>query len=170
MDVQIRGLGFPVKTVRGLPEFDSLDFQTKLLVDALWKRKDLPASKLLILNPGQGHVSVALWQLYTPQEMVLVNRDLLSLQNSKRNLVANGCPDDRIKTRHMVGLREQDEQPMDLMIWIVGDSTGQKTLGWLLDQAAESMTPEGRLLITGKSTPITRLVSLIKKTKILSSG
>jgi 16S rRNA (guanine1207-N2)-methyltransferase len=170
MEVSYRGLQFNISTVRGLPEFDKLSHQTELLFSALQKiqRAGKPLDHALVFNPGQGHVPVALYKQLAPQKMTLVDRDLLSLRASARNLLANGRAPQQLSLTHQSGLPSGVLPHPDLILGVLRDSEGPTAHFALLQQAAALLVPQGELLVAASSTTITRLEKTIKKQKLLT--
>ena len=170
MDVDYHDLHFSMLAVRGLPEFDKLSHQSELLLAGLEKLKNdkQEGRRAILFNPGQGHVPVALWQALAPRQIILVDRDLLSLRASARNLQANGCPPANITTTHQVDLSLENERAAGLIIGVLRDSEGPEANYALVRQAAQQLAPQGELLVAGGSTTITRLEKTIKKEKLLS--
>ena len=92
---------YSMRTVFGLPQFDSLDHRTLLLFSVLESLDRQPTGRrVLVLNPGQGHVPVLLAKTLTPGSIDMVDRDLLALRCSARNLVLNGYDGSRVSTGH----------------------------------------------------------------------
>jgi SAM-dependent methyltransferase len=77
-----------VETVWGLPEFDTLSFDTELileLIPAAGEGRDI--RELLVHNPGQGHIPLASIRMLSRIETITLRaRDLLALRASERNL------------------------------------------------------------------------------------
>ena len=169
MDVAYRGLQFPMQTARGLPEFDKISHQTELLLSGLEKlqRTGKPLDQALVFNPGQGHSAVALWKQLAPQRMTLVDRDLLSLRASERNLVTNGYPQESFTLSHQYNLPSGDGAAFDLILGVLRDGEGPAAHYALVRQAAALLAPQGELLLSGASTTITRLEKTIKQNKVL---
>ena len=80
---------YGMKTVFGLPQFDSLSYRTLLLFDVL-RNLDAQPTRALVLNPGQGHIPVVLSNTLKPASIDMLDRDLLALRCSERNLLLNG--------------------------------------------------------------------------------
>lgn len=85
---QFAGFHYNVKTVYGLPEFDTLSFRSELLLDAADAAPH--RGPYLFVNPGQGHVPCALLAERPGERVVLASDDVLSLEASRRNLERNG--------------------------------------------------------------------------------
>ena len=165
-----RGRKFSIQTVRGVPEFDSLSHQTELLLSGLQKmlEKKKGIDQALIFNPGQGHVPVALWKLFSPLRMTLVDRDLLSLRAAERNLLANGCPREKFTLLHKPGLPAGEAAIYDLILGALHDSEGAAAHYIVIEQAAALLVLQGEVLVSGSSTTITRLEKSIKEAKLLT--
>ncbi len=96
VELSLNDVDITMLTVYGLPEFDSLDYQTDLVIKVLVGMDSVTAQHVIVYNPGQGYLPVILWQLFKPEKITLVSRDLLSLKVTRVNLSENGCPDERI--------------------------------------------------------------------------
>jgi 16S rRNA (guanine1207-N2)-methyltransferase len=107
MQVKAGDLEFSMQTASGLSEFDSLDYRSELLVKALQDIRKAGVRQAAVFNPGQGHTAVAIWRMFQPKRIVLVDRDLLSLRYTRINLISNGCPDDLIDISHQTGIEIQ---------------------------------------------------------------
>jgi 16S rRNA G1207 methylase RsmC len=163
--VSVGKLSYPMQTARGLPEFDSLSHASVLLVKAIEKMKGTAVSRILIHNPGQGHLPVAVWKLLAPPEIVLVDRDLLALRYSQLNLLAHHCPADRVALYHQVGMGEGEKVP-ELIICVLRDTEGVQGAKWVVQQAAALLVPGGMLLAAANSHLITQLTNHIKAEKL----
>ena len=165
----LRGREYTLETAHGLPEFDSPSFQSELLKGALWNTRGSDVGDVLVLNPGQGHVPVALWRLLSPKIIYLVDRDLLALRYSRNNLVRNGCPDERIRLVHQVGLEMQDRR-FDLIVGALRKSDGNEGLLPTIIQASEQISPDGNVVMAATSAAITRLEKLVRSKKRLRTA
>ncbi|MBN2392581.1 MAG: methyltransferase [Anaerolineae bacterium] len=160
IDVIAAELTFPVQTARGLPEFDSLSYGSLLLLKNLMRLQETPVKRVIVHNPGQGHIPVALWKLFQPDSIALVDRDLLSLHYTRDNLLQNGCPVAQITAAHQLGLGQQ-EGMADLIVGMLREEEGQAAAEQLTQQAAALLAPDGALWLVAGSTPITRLEKAI---------
>ncbi len=157
MTVTAAKLSFPMQTARGLPEFDELGHHTRLLLKASLRYNKDALQKLVVFNPGQGHIAVAAWYLYQPEQIVLVDRDLLSLHFSQHNLLQNGCPSQRIVLRHQVGLAFEGKTA-DAIIGSLRSTEGPKGAAWTVQQGMAQLGGNGRLLTAANSHLITQLI------------
>jgi 16S rRNA (guanine1207-N2)-methyltransferase len=165
--VEVRGHDYLVDTAYGLPEFDTMAFTTGLLAATLDGKHDESVSRALVVNPGQGHVPVALLKLLEPDEVVLAGRDLLELRYSRKNLVANGLPEEQISVAHQVGALIDDGRPIDLIAVRLGGGDGPEVLAALIGDAASQVRSGGRVVVSGGSTAITRITKLLGRDKRL---
>ncbi|MFN2125129.1 MAG: methyltransferase [Candidatus Promineifilaceae bacterium] len=170
MDVDYRGLKFNMQTVRGLPEFDKISHQTELLFSTLEKVRSGKKSvqHVLIFNPRQGHVPVGIHKQLNPRFITLIDRDLLALRSSKRNLLANGRSQENLSLRHQVNLEADGLPAPDLILGVLRDSEGPAANYEYIRQAAGLLAPKGQLTISASSTTITRLEKTIKQNKLMT--
>lgn len=170
MEADYRGLHFSMQTVRGLPEFDDLSHQTAMVLSVLQKRKEKgqAVDHALVFNPGQGHTAAALSRQLSPQHLTLVDRDLLSLRASQRNLQASGYPGEQITLLHQPGLPAQESlPPADLILGVLRDGEGPQANLALVARASHLLSPQGEVVVAGASTTITRLEKHLKREKLL---
>ncbi len=73
-----------IDSVRGLPEFDTLSFQTELLIGSFDRATPSRGGRALVINPGQGHVPLALSQTIQPDRIDIAARDGLEIIASAR--------------------------------------------------------------------------------------
>ncbi len=166
-DITIKhdGLRYTMRTAYGLPEFDSLSYDTEILLKALKGYKNKDISRAVVLNPGQGHVPVALWHYFHPRLITLADRDLLALRYSRMNLIRNGCPDNNIKSYHAAGLNIK-EKNADIITGVLRDEPNE-AIWETLDRAADLVAKKGLVLVSGGSTAVTRLVNYLETKKSL---
>jgi 16S rRNA (guanine1207-N2)-methyltransferase len=162
INIRLKGLEYAMQTAYGLPEFDSLSYGSEMLITALRNIEGRANKRAVIFNPGQGHTAVALWKLIHPENIELIDRDLLALRYSQLNLALNGCTPESIQISHQVGLERKDNEKVDLIAWVLREE-GKEVISWIIRQAIEELTDGGMLIISGGSTAITRLVTLIEQ-------
>jgi 16S rRNA G1207 methylase RsmC len=166
MEVGYKKLNFGVQTAVGLPEFDTLGFTTRLLFNMLNDVPDEPVEHLLVVNPGQGHTAVAAWLSLHPQQVTLIDRDLLALQTTAYNLQQNGCPAERIHSHHQIDLLDM-ATPADLVLYPLQDSEGPKLATARLNLLAAWLAPQAQVLIAANSHLISQVEQQMKKSKLL---
>jgi len=165
--IRLEKLEYPVQTAFGLPEFDSLSYGSEMLVKALHSARDLTVHRAVVFNPGQGHVPVALWKLIRPENITLVDRDLLALRYSRLNLTLNECPPERVGISHRVGTGSDSEEKTDLFVGVLREEEGKNATFLALDQAADKLSANGMIIVSAGSTAITRLVTYIESQNLL---
>lgn len=152
-------LEYTLQTAYGLKEFDSLSYGSQMLIKALADLRGRDFTRVVVLNPGQGHVPAALWQLLHPQKIALVDRDLLALRYSHSNLVTNGCPPECISVFHQVGVDLKTGEQADLWLGVLREEEGKAANILTIDQIAAQLSPDGLIILSAGSTAITRLAA-----------
>ena len=160
-------LEYSMRTAYGLPEFDSLDYRSEMLIQALGTRIPTSVGHAAVLNPGQGHTAVALWKIAQPQNIHLDDRDLLALRYSRRNLLQNNCPSEQIDLTHGVSADFECEGEFDLIIGNLREEEGREATFQTVRQMAEKLTHQGMIIVAASSTAITRLVADLESHNIL---
>jgi 16S rRNA G1207 methylase RsmC len=154
-----KGIRVQLRTAYGLPEFDSLSFATKLVADALLRLPGQPPRTALVLRPGQGFLASMLWATVKPDEIRLVDRDLLALRFSQANLLANGCPPDRVNVRHQASLDRADLQDADLVVGMLRPKEPPESAAATVRQLVSEAPRGGRVVLGASSTVITRCLT-----------
>ncbi len=155
---------YGLRTVFGLPQFDSLSYQTRLLSTVLQGLERRP-DRVLVMNPGQGHVPIILSRALAPASISMVDRDLLALRCSERNLRLDGYDASRISATHGLGL--VDGAPRyDLIVAEMRDDEGPPAIAAQFRQAAVRLRSGGLMVVAANSATITRLSSLCKKERL----
>ncbi len=162
------GLEYSMATARGLPEFDSRSFHTELLIEGLRGLDSSGIKSVVVFNPGLGHAAVVLWRMLNPESVALVDRDLLSLRYSVRNLAGNGCPGERVTVAHRVGIVPEDDDPVgrvdgstDLVIGVLREKARPGWMRLMVDQATARFGEGGQLMVSGRSTDVTRFAAAV---------
>jgi 16S rRNA (guanine1207-N2)-methyltransferase len=154
-------LDYQMETAYGLPEFDSLSYTSEMLLDALEAAGTKAISHAVVLNPGQGHTAVALWKTLKPEAITLVDRDLLALRYSQRNLILNGCKPESISVLHQASLDLDPAAKADLFIGLIREEEGKAASFLTLDRMTTALADNGVILLASGSTAITRLADYI---------
>jgi hypothetical protein len=154
------GVRYELETAHGLPEFDCLTFSTALVFQCM---ADLPRElgKVVVVNPGQGHVPVALWARSAPGSLQVVDRDLLALRSTRSNLLRNGAPPDRISLVHGLGPDPQACIEVDLLVDNLRPKEPPEAVAARLCGAAGAMRRGARLVVAGTSTAVTRAAAAL---------
>jgi 16S rRNA G1207 methylase RsmC len=160
-------LQYPMETAYGLPEFDSLSYDTEILLKALTGVKNKEKCRALVISSGQGHIPVVLWHYLHPQAVALADRDLLALLCSRFNLAKNGCPEENIRLFHKAGLDIGDQAKFDLITGVLPEEN-KEALQLTLERAEGLLNSKGSIVISGGSTAITRLETYAQTKKALT--
>ena len=154
-----------IDTVRGLPEFDKLAFQTELLIGSL-ERLAPPAQtggSALVINPGQGYLPLALAQMTRPEYIDLAARDGLELIASARAFARARPRESRLYGKSCIGTTAAlfGSEPSTALRrsydWVVANlhPTHPALLEGLVEVAANRTG--NTLFVAGRSTDIVRL-------------
>jgi 16S rRNA G1207 methylase RsmC len=160
-DIQMRfkDMDYKLQTAWGLPEFDSLGYGTEMLLKALNGLRKPDIHHAVVFNPGPGHIAVALWKYLKPENIVLVDRDLLALRYSRLNLSLNGCPPERVGILHQVGMAMEDKRDIDLFIGVLREAEGREAVLLTVRRAVDRLSSGGVIIVSAGSTAITRLLA-----------
>ena len=156
---------YSMRTVFGLPQFDSLGHQTLLLFSVLESLHQSTGRRVLVLNPGQGHVPVLLAKTLIPGSIDMVDRDLLALRCSARNLTLNGYDGSRVSTGHGE-ITDGGRSQYDLIVGEMRDDEGPDVAAMKLRQAVDRLAPGGEMVAAGSSTTITRLIKVCRAERL----
>ena len=151
-----RGIGLQLRTAYGLPEFDSLSFTTALVADAILQLRGQQPRTVLVLHPSQGFLPSMLWAAMKPDEIRLVDRDLLALRFSHANLLANGCPPDRVHACHQTSPDRAGLQDADLVVGMLRPKEPPESTAATVRQLVSEAPRGGRVVLGASSTVITR--------------
>ena len=156
-------ISFSLKTVYGLPNFDSIDFSTSLAMDILESIKTEPLFKnILIQNPGQGHIPLYVIKKYSPSSLVLSGRDLLSLKISLFNIISSTYPADNVTLNHSIlPCIGQNNYSLIVILPFHNHSIIDKEI---FSEAVNNIfSRENFILISGMSYLIGRFINNLKK-------
>lgn len=156
-----------LKTTYNLPEFDTLSFDTKLLLDNLHFIKKQDICNVIVFNPGQGYIPVALSKLTQIGEIVLVDRNLQSLEVSKRNLILNKYPEDKILLSHQVGILLKDKQSVSCIVGVIPEKQNNEVYEMFISQSTQQLAANGFVIFASSSNVISKLEKIIHSDKSL---
>ena len=152
------GIDYTLETAYGLPEFDSVGFQSELAIGAIKDLGGAANGRALVFRPGQGHVAAALWKLVKPESIALADRDLLALRYARKNLELNGCEIGLVTTSHRTGLLMDKGQPFDLAVGVLRENEGTEAHVLTVEQASRQLAAGGHIVVAASSTAISRLI------------
>ncbi len=166
-EFRIGSLEFTIRGAYGLAEFDTLSFESEMVIQALQSLPKSAGRQTVIFNPGQGQIPVTVWKLFQPERIILVDRDLLALRYSKTNLSQNECPDEKATLSHQSGMNLTDESKTDLFVIKLREEN-RNVNNMIIKQASEKLANTGVILVAASSTGITRLAADVQDYGVLS--
>jgi hypothetical protein len=161
---ELRGVSYRMSTVYGLPDFDSVGRVVSLAVEAIESAVAGGAveGEILFWNPGQGHVPAYVSRKCgaKPSRYILAGRDKLALEASRRNLVENGVPREKVDTIHAAFLYELSPTRCKArtMICMGDENLSGKWHRSFLSDAAELLEAGGLLVFSARSTTAQRVI------------
>ena len=133
----------------GLPEFDSVSYRTKVVIEMLSRCSC--SGKTLIWNPGIGHIASA---CKTASEIIIAGPDLLQLKATNYN-TTSGWPSFHLPVFSRL-TKAVDEKP-DWIIAAPDFISGAGVETEVTATALNLLNKKGKLLIAGKSSDISRI-------------
>ena len=141
---------YTVKTAYGLPEFNTLGYGTQCLLSVLEGMNGY--GSVFVLEPGQGHVAIAVMDLLKPKELVLASRDFLSLTFARQNVADNFGFEP--PTMHVSYLKNPPEQ--ELTVWNVAHKKDFEPNAQNLETLLKSGKP---ILVYGEKSVLRALLA-----------
>lgn len=155
-------------TTYGLSEFDSLQYDTELVISELTKFQDFNFGQVLFFNSGQGYLPVALVKIANVGEITLIDRNLQAIRTAERNLKLNNFDEVNIRTIHCSDLSANSNKKYDLVLGALEEKDPQNFNALLFDQSIAMLKTGGILILGSGSTPITRIEKLARGYKDIS--
>lgn len=158
-----RGVSYGLRTVYGLPDFDTIGFETAALMDLLVDVK--PSGDLLFWNPGQGHIGAFLaGRAPAVRGATLCSRDILELETSRRNLEPLlAVPPDCLPVSMEGALAGALAGRRYCFLAAVPHPVpGVRWQPGLLEAASRLLDPGGWLCVAGTSTEVGRFLDVVK--------
>jgi hypothetical protein len=156
-----KGVRLSLRTAWGLPEFDGLGYATELAADVLAGLGGRPPRRVLVLNPGQGHLPALCWAALRPGALRLVDRDLLALRVSQANLLANGCPAERLTVRHAAGPEPAEIGDAELVVAVLRPREPPASAAATARALVAGLPRGGRVVLAASSTVVTRCLAAL---------
>ena len=150
------GFLYKLKTVYNLPDFNTLGYQSELLLELLESEK--PGGTCLFWNPLQGHIPVIVHKMFPEKisKYILAGRDLLQLKIAQDNLELNGVSKESISINH-VSLISEVTEPVQNHI-IIPDIIPMVNIHDVLFKNLQARN----IFVSDKSTNIFRLLETQK--------
>jgi 16S rRNA (guanine1207-N2)-methyltransferase len=136
---------YPILTTKAIQEFDSLHFNTELILDFL---HGLTFENVIIINPGQGFTAIASAHKKSLDKMILVSRDLLQLKISSENLELNAI--NRVETIN----KDFFEGKSDLLIWSIHDEDDKE----IIEKIKLYRPNNKKILLAGRKVNLQRIL------------
>jgi len=147
-----------------LPEFDSLSFPSGLAFRLI--RRTAPTGRIFLWGVGQGHLAVGGIRASQRAEIFVADRDLLSIATTVTNL-AHSHQHAVVQPLVAPGLGAAAEMSVAGSVdWMIVRSDPDPGSRWAdeLTYAAEFLLEHGgRLLVVSRSTSLSRLVPIIRR-------
>lgn len=160
-----RDVAYTFTPVVGLPEYDSHDHATACALDAI-SALDRPVGRVITQGVGQGHVPVVLKAMYQPQAMVLIDRDVLALETSRRALSEAGMSTDHVLTHARADIGPIESAPGSTLVTIMLPDQQAPEVSAVQIRDIAAMAQEGVdliVVVAGGSTSVTRFLTLVKR-------
>jgi hypothetical protein len=156
---------YEVDAVYGLPEFDTRSLATEVVLhDARQFASSSELRRILIWNPGQGHIPIILARTAPAlQRITMVSRDLLALRASRSNLQRNGYGSQLLECHSADIGAAACEAGSDLLIGTLNEGEGLDVCGEEIHSAA-SRYPGASMLLGCSASFAGRLVAALKRT------
>lgn len=165
--ISVEGFKISIETTYGLPEFDTLSYETELLLDKMHILKNQQVQKAVLFNVGQGFIPTALSTIFRPEEVNLVDRNLQALRISKKNVISNGYLANKIHLFHEIDFSKVNPGSADCIIGILDEKDDSKIHSMFIRQVATKLSNNGIVMLASSSTAITRIETLVRKEKLL---
>jgi hypothetical protein len=151
----IPGHRYRLRTVYGLPEFDTLGFGTVLAAQML--RSYSVGGTIGIWNPGQGHLCRIAALTGGPTSFLLSSRDRLELEIAMAN-VQSGDEAVEVRTEHEASpalLADRVEPAsLDALLYVVRPVSGVPWYTQAVPLATAALRPGARWFVVGRSTDL----------------
>ncbi len=154
---------YDIIPVVGLPEYDTYSFATQVVFDAL-RTVEGEVGTILVMRPGQGHVSLVAANQFRPERLTMIDRDYLALKTSVRALVDVGLGLPAIEIVASPDLIDvPGDEPHALAILMLEDQVRNELHVARLDDLAHMMEEGGSLVVGGTSSVVSRFLSFAAK-------
>ena len=165
---------YVLKTVYNLPDFDTIGYDIRIAAAQIDRCG--PSGRVMVMNPGQGHIPVYLLRKYSydMSEMFITARDILSLYISANNTESYD-PDFPMQMLPAASPVETAGEIEDESVHMICSfPVPVYGVDWeeeIWNAADKMLEPDGCLIVTGKTTPIKEFLKgrkgyrLIKKKK-----
>lgn len=158
-----RGSAYTITPVVGLPEYDSRDHATACALDAI-SGIDRPVDRAIMQGVGQGHVPIVMESTFRPPTMVLIDRDVLALEASRRALVQAGMSADRVTVQACADIGPVGSAPGATLVMIMlPDQQSPEVSAVQIRDITAMAEAEVEVVVAGGSTSVTRFLTLARR-------
>lgn len=157
-----------IKTTYNLSEFNTLSFETQLLLKNLTRAIKGSNLSIAIINPNQGYIPVAISKLQETKNLFLIDRDLQALEVSERNLVLNGVAKEKIISLHQTSFSLEDVSTADYVIGVIPEKLDTGIYEMLVNQSAQNLKTGGLFIAVSTSTVIFKIEKFFHTNKSLT--
>ena len=166
---EIKDSGFNIDTATGLPDFDTLSFNTKLAGELItaFKKNVGTDKKRLIINPGQGLIPVLIKSLdkisgNSETETVISSNDLLQLKMTERNLNSLSPSEIRIILNSPTVFHTADsieKGTLDTIVFFYNSVPGFKKHDLIMKRMNSLLKKDGKIFLISTASEISRFLS-----------
>ncbi len=159
------GGSYTITPVIGLPEYDSRDHATACALDAILGI-DRPVERAIIQGVGQGHVPVVLEATYQPGTMILVDRDVLALETSRRALGNAGMTTGHVLAHARADIGPVERAPGSTLVTIMLPDQQAPEVSAVQVRDIAALVQEGTnldVVVAGGSTSVTRFLTIARR-------
>lgn len=156
-----QGKHITIDTTYHLGEYDKLSYDSQLLLLHLAEIKE-ELHNVLVFNPSQGYIPLAVVKQFNPQKLFLVDRDLQAITISEKNLITNGYAKEKITVFHIVGI-DMQQVNLDAIIGVLPKKQELAVYDLYIEQAFILLNSGGYIMLSSTSTVITRFIKLATK-------
>lgn len=153
---RVKNLHYNLKTVHGLPNFDSLGYGIKLLAALLCSQKI--SKDILIWNPTQGHIPVISSLINKNISLTITGRDALSLDISQKNISRYGIKPVILKNIPAFETIPREIGYFDTVIAQIESVPEVKWQKPFMEKVRKLLNQEGNLFLAGRSVDIARIL------------
>ena len=155
---------YDIVPVVGLPEYDSYDYATEVAFDIFRTVVGQP-EQVLAFRPGQGHLPLVAAHQFTPTQVILADRNLLSVRASARAMRAVLNPAPSLVEAPIVDLADLGPQQVDLAVLHLEDQVRNEVHIARLADLESLLAANGQVVVCGGSTVVSRFLSFAAKRK-----
>jgi 16S rRNA G1207 methylase RsmC len=156
---------YDITPVVGVPEYDSYSFATQVTFDLL-RTVTQKVESVLVVRPGQGHVTAVAGHGFQPASLAILDRDTLALRASIRTMVDAGVRVPRVAMVVASDLASaRDIGTFSLVILMLEDQVRNDIHVARLEDLATLVEHGGQVIVGGTSSVVSRFLSFVAKAK-----